>query len=332
MAAPPAGSTPSTASGIQLPEHHFRVYLESTTPPRMKASKTRQKQTTCDLEIDVVATNIINRWSLKTTPLNEVGVPAILGGEGRGDSDLLTKARTAVLTPQTLMQDVELYCICKQPYDQNKFYIGCDGCSGWFHGGCVDVVEAKANLIVQFFCPECKSKSEDKEVKGKTEMKGGVKKHRNKSALKHVKEGKKQAKVKEEGGHKSCRKKSAPRKRSGVAVRPKSHGLQNGLNTKQRNKLKEVFKVKTELHNYELLALVLMADTKNVARWFKRQREKKRCLLRPFPLSLIKCTGRIIGTGSAPSPATATSTTSATTPTTTSTATTTDDDELMPVG
>ena len=33
----------------------------------------------------------------------------------------------------------KLYCICKQKYDATKFYVGCDICSNWFHGSCVNI-------------------------------------------------------------------------------------------------------------------------------------------------------------------------------------------------
>ena len=29
----------------------------------------------------------------------------------------------------------ELYCICRKPFDEKRFMIGCDGgCEQWFHG------------------------------------------------------------------------------------------------------------------------------------------------------------------------------------------------------
>ena len=49
----------------------------------------------------------------------------------------------------------ELYCICKTPYDDKEFYIGCDGCGEWYHGACVFVAECEATWIVNWLCPRC---------------------------------------------------------------------------------------------------------------------------------------------------------------------------------
>lgn len=47
----------------------------------------------------------------------------------------------------------ELFCVCQTPYDPNLFYIGCDGCAGWFHGACVNVTpEAVRCLRSNFVC------------------------------------------------------------------------------------------------------------------------------------------------------------------------------------
>jgi len=38
-----------------------------------------------------------------------------------------------------------LYCVCKQPYDQNAdFMIGCDVCNEWYHGSCVGVTQKES--------------------------------------------------------------------------------------------------------------------------------------------------------------------------------------------
>ncbi|XP_022313989.2 nucleosome-remodeling factor subunit BPTF-like isoform X2 [Crassostrea virginica] len=53
-----------------------------------------------------------------------------------------------------------LYCVCKQPYDDTKFYIGCDLCSNWFHGNCVNISEDMAKRIDSYVCEECKKQRE----------------------------------------------------------------------------------------------------------------------------------------------------------------------------
>ncbi|XP_067334267.1 nucleosome-remodeling factor subunit BPTF-like isoform X4 [Channa argus] len=53
-------------------------------------------------------------------------------------------------------KDTKLYCICKTPYDESKFYIGCDLCSNWFHGTCVGITEKEAKKLEDFVCNDCK--------------------------------------------------------------------------------------------------------------------------------------------------------------------------------
>ncbi len=31
-------------------------------------------------------------------------------------------------------EEVELYCVCRQPYRTDQFMIECDICKEWFHG------------------------------------------------------------------------------------------------------------------------------------------------------------------------------------------------------
>ncbi|XP_072566089.1 lysine-specific demethylase 7B isoform X1 [Paramormyrops kingsleyae] len=50
---------------------------------------------------------------------------------------------------------VPLYCVCRQPYDVNRFMIECDICKDWFHGSCVQVEEHHAADIDVYHCPNC---------------------------------------------------------------------------------------------------------------------------------------------------------------------------------
>uniref|UniRef100_A0A672R7S8 Lysine-specific demethylase 7A-like n=1 Tax=Sinocyclocheilus grahami TaxID=75366 RepID=A0A672R7S8_SINGR len=53
------------------------------------------------------------------------------------------------------MAAAPLYCVCRQPYDVNRFMIECDICKDWFHGSCVQVVEHHAADIDVYHCPNC---------------------------------------------------------------------------------------------------------------------------------------------------------------------------------
>nr|XP_046160318.1 nucleosome-remodeling factor subunit BPTF [Oncorhynchus gorbuscha] len=51
----------------------------------------------------------------------------------------------------------ELYCICRTPYDETQFYIGCDRCQNWYHGRCVGILQSEATHIDEYVCPQCQS-------------------------------------------------------------------------------------------------------------------------------------------------------------------------------
>uniref|UniRef100_A0A7N8XF58 Bromodomain PHD finger transcription factor n=1 Tax=Mastacembelus armatus TaxID=205130 RepID=A0A7N8XF58_9TELE len=57
-------------------------------------------------------------------------------------------------------KDTKLYCICKTPYDETKFYIGCDLCTNWYHGDCVGITEKEAKKMDDYICVECKRSQE----------------------------------------------------------------------------------------------------------------------------------------------------------------------------
>lgn len=48
-----------------------------------------------------------------------------------------------------------LYCICQAPYDESKFYIGCDVCADWLHGSCVGITPEQADKFEVYVCPRC---------------------------------------------------------------------------------------------------------------------------------------------------------------------------------
>nr|XP_023027352.1 nucleosome-remodeling factor subunit NURF301 [Leptinotarsa decemlineata] len=50
----------------------------------------------------------------------------------------------------------KVYCICRTPYDETKFYVGCDLCNNWFHGDCVNITEESSKTLTEFICTECK--------------------------------------------------------------------------------------------------------------------------------------------------------------------------------
>ncbi|XP_056608103.1 nucleosome-remodeling factor subunit BPTF [Triplophysa dalaica] len=63
-------------------------------------------------------------------------------------------------TSKDSKRDIKLYCVCKTPYDESKFYIGCDLCSNWYHGECVGITEKEAKKMDDYICAECKRAQE----------------------------------------------------------------------------------------------------------------------------------------------------------------------------
>ncbi|XP_049823872.1 nucleosome-remodeling factor subunit NURF301 isoform X3 [Aethina tumida] len=54
------------------------------------------------------------------------------------------------------MKKGKLYCVCRKPYDETKFYVGCDLCNNWFHGDCVGITEKSSKSLTEFVCNECR--------------------------------------------------------------------------------------------------------------------------------------------------------------------------------
>ncbi|XP_019372105.1 PREDICTED: nucleosome-remodeling factor subunit BPTF [Gavialis gangeticus] len=67
------------------------------------------------------------------------------------------KKKMISTTSKETKKDTKLYCICKTPYDDSKFYIGCDRCQNWYHGRCVGILQSEADLIDEYVCPQCQS-------------------------------------------------------------------------------------------------------------------------------------------------------------------------------
>uniref|UniRef100_A0AAY4CNH3 Bromodomain PHD finger transcription factor n=1 Tax=Denticeps clupeoides TaxID=299321 RepID=A0AAY4CNH3_9TELE len=67
------------------------------------------------------------------------------------------KKKMISTTSKDSKKDTKLYCVCKTPYDESKFYIGCDRCQNWYHGRCVGILQSEATHIDEYVCPQCQS-------------------------------------------------------------------------------------------------------------------------------------------------------------------------------
>jgi len=54
------------------------------------------------------------------------------------------------------------YCICNTPYDETKFYVGCEKCSNWFHGDCIGITQSMADCLSDYICDVCQTTPAEK--------------------------------------------------------------------------------------------------------------------------------------------------------------------------
>ncbi|MEE6507150.1 hypothetical protein FKM82_007977 [Ascaphus truei] len=70
------------------------------------------------------------------------------------------KKKMISTTSKENKKDTKLYCICKTPYDESKFYVGCELCANWYHGDCVGITEKEAQKLDVYICNDCKRAQE----------------------------------------------------------------------------------------------------------------------------------------------------------------------------
>ncbi|XP_051987780.1 nucleosome-remodeling factor subunit BPTF-like isoform X3 [Xyrauchen texanus] len=80
--------------------------------------------------------------------------------EERDSASKSKRKKMISTTSKDNKRDIKLYCVCKTPYDESKFYIGCDLCSNWYHGECVGITEKEAKKMDDYICSECKRAQE----------------------------------------------------------------------------------------------------------------------------------------------------------------------------
>ncbi|XP_030568428.1 nucleosome-remodeling factor subunit NURF301 isoform X3 [Drosophila novamexicana] len=86
-------------------------------------------------------------------------------GRSLGTEPPMLHNRHAVGRPKKMTRKREkLYCICRKPYDDTKFYVGCDLCSNWFHGDCVNITEEASKKLTEFICTDCQKARETQQL------------------------------------------------------------------------------------------------------------------------------------------------------------------------
>ncbi|XP_077275780.1 nucleosome-remodeling factor subunit NURF301 E(bx) isoform X1 [Temnothorax americanus] len=145
--------SPSSRSGGSRPKKH-KGHGNSTTPPggSTAASRIKKEKLYClcrtpyDETKFYVGCDLCNNW---------------FHGDCVGITEEMSKSLSEfVCTECRHARDTqELYCLCKQPYDESQFYICCDKCQDWFHGRCVGILQSEADNIDEYVCPNCQRNS-----------------------------------------------------------------------------------------------------------------------------------------------------------------------------
>ena len=79
--------------------------------------------------------------------------------QGRQSKALQTKDEDEELEEQDNDEHGDTLCgACGENYGTDEFWICCDICEKWFHGKCVKITPARAELIKQYKCPSCSNK------------------------------------------------------------------------------------------------------------------------------------------------------------------------------
>eukprot|EP00976_Prorocentrum_cordatum_P045518 919243-Prorocentrum_minimum.AAC.1 len=99
------------------------------------------------------------------------------------------RSRRSIKPPERYkeaVKNLKLYCVCRKPYRQNVFMLGCDSCDEWYHGKCVGVEEDvsvswasrvpfrphDADELQEYVCAKCREKEANGTAEGNTEPEG----------------------------------------------------------------------------------------------------------------------------------------------------------------
>ncbi|KAI4472469.1 hypothetical protein M0802_016793, partial [Mischocyttarus mexicanus] len=96
----------------------------------------------------------------QVSPPNRGGRPK--KHKAQANSNVLPSA-SSTSTPSRIKKE-KLYCLCRTPYDETKFYVGCDLCNNWFHGDCVGITEEMSKSLSEFVCTECRHARDTQEL------------------------------------------------------------------------------------------------------------------------------------------------------------------------
>jgi len=153
----PTEPKPAPSKKRPAPSSAAPIKKKGTATAKKPASKKRKLNP--DRDVSARATTPSSRTS-KTNPAkngkrgSQAGTPAAESSPAPDHSSQIHPTDDEGESSE----DDALYCICRRP-DNHRWMIGCDGgCDDWFHGTCVNMVQADEDLVDRFICPGCEEK------------------------------------------------------------------------------------------------------------------------------------------------------------------------------
>ncbi|KAL1494312.1 hypothetical protein ABEB36_009929 [Hypothenemus hampei] len=131
-------------------QYEIQKEVSEELAARTKIERTKQ---------DEVRTGSSKRKSTPTT-----ATPAIPLTKGVTAGGRSKKSKSSPNSGHGKLRKEKVYCICRTPYDETKFYVGCDLCNNWFHGDCVGITEESSKDLTEFVCDECRQARETQKL------------------------------------------------------------------------------------------------------------------------------------------------------------------------
>ncbi|KAB0795122.1 hypothetical protein PPYR_11961 [Photinus pyralis] len=130
--------------------------LERTRQDEVRSATNRRRSTTTTLPPAQVSPSSPPSVSNLTPPSANTNKSA---GRPRRNQ----RQQTPTLNSPKIKKE-KIYCVCRTPYDETRFYVGCDLCNNWFHGDCVDITEESSKTMTEFVCSECRHARDTQEI------------------------------------------------------------------------------------------------------------------------------------------------------------------------
>ncbi|WCJ19888.1 PHD finger protein ALFIN-LIKE 2 [Euphorbia peplus] len=105
---------------------------------------------------------VTGRKPVKDKPSMDSGSKSRNSTKRSSDGQVRSSANTKLHDegyPEDEDEHGETFCgTCGGAYSAEEFWIGCDICERWYHGKCVKITPAKAEMITKYKCPSCTTK------------------------------------------------------------------------------------------------------------------------------------------------------------------------------